>query len=123
MWGGKLISPLGQLRGPVAAGGRFLLISVMPAHILSVLITVAIYGSAPKRFQCSYSLLPIFDQELKSFGKQQSHNFTVRYTSTNNINAIVFICLILCFLQNIYFDFCPQIDFGIVFLLSENGRG
>ena len=123
MWGGKLISPLGQLRGPVAAGGQFLLISVMPAHILSVLITVAIYGSASKRFQYLGGFFQIFDQQHYSFGKQFFHNSTERFIVVNNIDAIVFMYLFLCLLQNVYFNFCPQIGFSVVFLLSENGRG
>ena len=122
MWGGKLISPLGRLRGPVAAGGRFLFISVMPAHILSVLITVAIYGSASKRFQYLGGFFQIFDQQHYSFGKQFFHNSTERFIVVNNIDAIVFMYLFLCLLQNVYFNFCPQIGFSVVFLLSENGR-
>lgn len=101
MRGGKLICPYDRLRGPVATGVPFLLISAMPTHVLSVLITVAIYGSAPKRFQCLGDFLQLFDQQHYCLGKQLFHNTTERFIRFNNICAIIFIYLILFTLQNI----------------------
>lgn len=101
MRGGKLIGPHGRLRGPIAAGVPFLLISAMPKHVLSVLITVAVYGSASKRFKCLGELLQLLDQQHNCLGKMLYHNSTERFIRFSNICAIIFMYLFLFTLQNL----------------------
>ena len=103
MRGGKLISPLGQLRGLVAAGGRQFTMFASSAHTSFKLFTLAIYGLAAKRLCFAVLLAQLFDQ--RPYCYHQNFKATERFIGFNNYSAIICIYLYMCFLQSVTMHF------------------